>query len=273
MKHHRLMNLIVKNLETPGKRFEVVNKDSDEATIYLYDVIDDWYGVSAQAFVKELNEITAGTINLRINSPGGDVFAGRAINTALKQHKSKVIAHIDGLAASAATYVALGANEVRMSDGAFFMIHKGWTYMVGNADDCRTTADLLDKVDQSIANDYAKKTGIETDELISLMAAETWFTAEEAKEKGFVDAVFDGDAVSNAYDLSEFSHAPEKIQQPENQTTVNFKFSGGLTDDDVSRIAATLRAELDPEEEPAPTFNARTPYYKKLNRILEQGNA
>jgi ATP-dependent Clp protease protease subunit len=267
------MNLIVKNLETPGKRFEVVNKDSDEATIYLYDVIDDWYGVSAQAFVKELNGITASTINLRINSPGGDVFAGRAINTALKQHKSKVIAHIDGLAASAATYVALGADEVRMSDGAFFMIHKGWTYMVGNADDCRTTAELLDKVDLSIANDYAKKTEIATDELIEMMAAETWFTAEEAKEKGFVDTVFDGDEVSNSYDLSEFSHTPEKIKQPENKANIEMSFSGSLTDSDIERIAAKLKAELTPEEEPAPAYNARTPYYKKLNQILEQGNA
>lgn len=238
-----MANLILKNLETKGKRFEVQNAATDEATIYLYDVIDNWYGIDSQSFIKELNNIQSGTIHLRINSPGGDVFDARAIQTALKQHKAKVVAHIDGLAASAATYIALGADEVRMSEGAFFMIHKGWTLALGNADEFRKTADLLDKVDDSIANDYAAKTGIEHAELIQLMAAETWFTATEALDKGFVDSIFDGENVGNSFDLTVYDHAPQKI------------------------------AEKTPETPPKPAFNAKTPLYGRLTEILERGTA
>lgn len=240
MNRTKLANLIIKNIDSKGKRFEVKNADSDEATIYLYDVIDNWYGIDSQTFIKELQNIDSNTINLRINSPGGDVFDARAIQTALKQHKAKVIAHVDGLAASAATYIALGADEVRMSDGAFFMIHKGWTIAMGNADEFRKTSDLLDKVDESIANDYAAKTGLDHSELIELMAAETWFTAEEAKEKGFIDAIFDGESVSNNFDLTVYDNAPQAKQS---------------------------------EPEPKPAFNAKTPLYNRLTEILERSTA
>lgn len=238
----KLANLIFKNLEAPGKRFEIENK-GDETTVYLYDVIDNWYGVDSQSFIKELHNIKSTTINLRINSPGGDVFDARAMVTALKQHSAKIVAHIDGLAASAATYVALAADEVRMSEGAFFMIHKGWTISMGNADEFRKTAELLDKVDQSIVSDYHAKSGIDKDELIDLMAAETWFTAEEAKERGFIDEVVDGESVANSFDLTVYDHAPQKI------------------------------AAKAPEMEPKPVFNARTTLYQKLTQIHERANA
>ena len=241
MIRNKLANLILKNLEAPGKKFEIKN-EGDETTIYLYDVIDNWYGIDSENFIKTLNDISSSVIHLRINSPGGDVFDARAINTALKQHKAKVVAHIDGLAASAATYVALGADEVHIAEGAFFMIHKGWTIALGNADDFKKTASLLDKVDDSIAGDYQAKTGIERSELISMMADETWMTATEALEKGFVDTVFDGDKVENSFDLSVYDHAPKHEVE-------------------------------DPAPEPKPAFNARTPLYQKLTQILERANA
>ena len=237
MRKMKLLNLIKNNLQAAGKRFEVVASGDREVTVYLYDVIDNWYGISSEQFVKELIAIDADVIHLRINSPGGDVFDARAMATALKEHKAKVISHIDGLAASAATYIALAADEVRMSDGAFFMIHKGWTITLGNADELRGTADLLDKVDLAIANDYARKTAIETDQLLSWMSEEKWMDATEAKELGFVDEVVGGESVQNSFDLTVYDKVPAK-----------------------------LTAKL-PDPEPKPVFNARTPLFARLTEL------
>lgn len=186
----RLLQLLRDNQGAQPRSLEVrAEEGADEATILLYDVIDPWWGVAAKDFIAALNSITAPTIHLRINSPGGDVFEARAMATAVRQHKSTVISHIDGLAASAATYVAVAAKEVEMADGSFFMIHQAWALALGNADDMLAMADLLEKVDASIVADYVKKTGKSKDELVAWMKAETWFSAQEAKDAGFVDRV------------------------------------------------------------------------------------
>jgi ATP-dependent Clp protease protease subunit len=191
----------------------------DEATVYLYDVIDPYWGIGADEFVRELSAISAGTIHLRINSPGGDVFDGRAIATAVAQHPSHVVAHIDGLAASAASYVAIAADAVRIADGAMVMVHNAWTLAFGNKTDLRGLADVLEKIDGTIAADYARKTGKSLDEIVAWMDAETWFTAAEALDAGLVDAIdaitpSDPDARANAWNLSAFANAPKLPPQP-----------------------------------------------------------
>lgn len=174
------------------RRYEVKNEKDNEATIYLYDVIGQDYfeGVSAQKFVNDLNEIKAETIHLRINSPGGDVFDARAMQTALLQKKARIIAHIDGLAASAATYVMLGADEIEAVDGAIFMIHNAWGITVGNKNDMTKMAETLDKIDQGITKDYVQKTGQKLEKIQNWMDAETDFTAKEALKYGFIDRIF-----------------------------------------------------------------------------------
>lgn len=209
----RLLQLIQGNAAKP-KRFEARTSDGgDTATIYLYDVIDSFWGIAALDFIKELNGLSAPTINLRINSPGGDVFDARAIATALKAHPSNIVASIDGLAASAATYVALAADEVEIADGAFLMIHQSWSLAFGNATDFRALADLLDKIDVAIVNDYAKKTGKTQDELMAWMAAETWFTAQEALDNGFVDRLMESATANNQWDLAAYDHAPKALME------------------------------------------------------------
>jgi ATP-dependent Clp protease protease subunit len=186
----------------------------DEVTVYLYDVIDSYWGVSAKQFALEVLALPDdATLNLRINSPGGDVFEARAMVSALQQFKGRIVTHIDGLAASAASYVALAADEVRMSDGAFMMIHNAWGLVIGNAADLRETADLLDKVDASIVSDYHRRTGKAEDEIAALMAAETWFTATEAKEFGFVDEIVGAERVEDAarWDVSAYAKAPRAV--------------------------------------------------------------
>ncbi len=230
----KLQQLFKANVKS-GKGFEIKSADTEEATVYLYDAIGGWYGIDAQDFVKALAEITAKVIHLRINSPGGDVFDARAIKTALRQHAAKVIAHVDGLAASAATYIALGADEVEISQGGFFMIHNAWTLAMGNANELREVALLLDKVDASILNDYVAKTGLDAEQVKAWMDAETWFTADDAVEHGFVDRVYDGEAVDGKYNLDAYNNVPKAL--------LSAKSTVAPSDDGVNKAADALRAK------------------------------
>lgn len=181
-------------IESGGDRLlspaAVVDQAADEATVYLYDIIDAFWGIDAAQFIKDLNDLAVGTIHLRINSPGGSVFDAEAIQTALQQHKARVVAHIDGMAASAATYIALAADEVEMSDGGMFMIHNAWGCMCGNADEMLAYAAILEKIDANIVRDYLAKTGKSEEQIREWMASDTWFNAEEALENGFVDSIY-----------------------------------------------------------------------------------
>src|SRR5690606_23555112 len=128
----RLQQLLNDNARI--QRHYACNAAGDTATVWLYDVIgaDAWGGISASQFVQDVARIQAPVIHLRINSPGGDVFDARAMVTALREHPARIVAHIDGLAASAASYIALAADDVQMSDGAFLMIHNAWGIVLGN---------------------------------------------------------------------------------------------------------------------------------------------
>jgi ATP-dependent protease ClpP protease subunit len=164
-------------------------------TLYIYDVIvasdDDaeWMGgVSAETIVQQIR-MMSGPINLRINSPGGDVFAARAIQAAMEAHDGEITAYVDGYAASAASLIAVAADRCVMASGAFMMIHKAWTIGMGNADDMFATAALLEKVDGSLAETYAAKAGGPASIFADLMRAETWFTAQEAIDAKLADEI------------------------------------------------------------------------------------
>lgn len=221
---HPMLKLLASNKAKGSFKIEA-KTDANEATVYLYDMIvstDDeaewWGGVSPQAFVKALNEITAPTIHLRVNSPGGSVFAARAMEQAIRQHTSKVIAHVDGLAASAASFLIMAADEIRMAPGSFLMIHKAWTGMWGNADDLRKEADLLDQIDGSLVKTYATRSGQTPEDITAWMAAETWIEADRAVELGFATAVDAEKATSNSaptpgnWDTSAFKNAPKPTE-------------------------------------------------------------
>ena len=220
----KLLQLIKDNINRADPAIIVVNADSDEVTMYLYDVIDEYWGISAADFNKELIAHTGKTVHLRINSPGGDVFAAEAMATMIKQH-GNVVAHIDGYAASAATRIASAAKTVEISEQGFYMIHNAWTLAYGNKNELRNTADLLAKVDDTIIADYSKKTGNTREQIIAWMDAETWFNAQEALDNGFVNSIFTGennsanDEVANKaknWNLSAFENAPKALTEIEN---------------------------------------------------------
>lgn len=223
-----------------------------EATIWLYDTIvsdDYWGGVSALTLAKLLAEHhDKATIHLRINSPGGDVFAGRAMETLLAEHPAKIVTHIDGYAASAASYVALAGDERIISPGGMVMIHKAWTMSWGNADDLRKSAGLLDQIDETLVTTYAAKTGQSHEQLREWLAAETWFTAQEALDNGFVTQIA-GDAAADssttatnnarrapAWNLSAYARAPQPAA-PANEITDDLTARQAALYDAVEKVA------------------------------------
>lgn len=196
-------------------------------TIYIYDMIvgDDfeaewWGGISPTAFIKALSAIK-GDATIRINSPGGDVFGAVAICQAMREHDGQITVHVDGYAASAASVIAVAAPKVIMAPGSFMMIHNAWTIAIGNSEDMLSTASLLDKVDGSISESYAAKSGADVEKFRNFMAKETWFTAAEAVEAGLADAVADDKPKAVAkWDMSAFEAAPAVEQADEQVSTL-----------------------------------------------------
>ncbi len=216
-KMQKLMQLISDNKDRErGIRSETI--DGGECTLWIYDVIDKWWGVSAEAVGEALESFSGADVAVRINSPGGDVFEGRAIQTLLKQYSGKVTIMIDGVAASAASTVALGGNKRVIADGAFFMIHNSMTVVWGNKEEMRETADFLEKIDGAIGKDYAVATGESREQIETWMNEETWFDAEEAKQHGFVDEIFTDDTEDEAtnrstWNLSAYGNTPKSLAE------------------------------------------------------------
>jgi len=161
---------------------------STEAEISIYDQIGGW-GVTANDFIAQLKELgDVETINLRIASGGGSIVEGNTIYNALKRHGAKVVTHIDSLAASMASVIAMAGDEIRMAENALLMIHNPWTMSMGGADQLRKDADLLDKMEANIRNAYSRS-ALTSEEIDAAMEAETYYTAEEALEVGFIDEI------------------------------------------------------------------------------------
>lgn len=196
-----------------------INAKAGEATeILIYDVIGSyWMETDAQSIATQIKSLDTDEIVVRINSPGGDAFDGIAIMNALRAHSATVTVRVDGLAASAASVIAMAGDEIVMGEGAQMMIHEAWLYTSGSADYLRSEADRLDKMTDSITSLYARRAGGEFDEWRALVAAETWFTAEEAVAAGLADRVGTNEAESGelaaTFNLSHFrfagrGHAP-----------------------------------------------------------------
>lgn len=191
------------------KYWEFKNKTSTEADLYLYIEIASWgagYSAhSAQSFKQELDDLgEIETLNIYINSPGGDVFEGNTIMNMLKRKKCTKNVYIDGLAASIASVIAMAGDKIIMPSNAMMMIHNAWTYAIGNSKDLRKLADDLDKVNASIRQAYLDKAGDKLDEetLTTLMDNETWLTAQECFNYGLCDVVGEDKNIAAKFDLN-----------------------------------------------------------------------
>jgi ATP-dependent protease ClpP protease subunit len=162
-----------------------------EAEITLFDEIG-FGGTSAKAFISDLKKLSGQRVHLRINSVGGSVVEGTAIYNALRRHQGGLTVHVEALAASMASVVAMAGDEVAIADNALLMIHNPWSMSMGDADDLRKEADVLDKLKSTLVNAYKRKTGMDADEISDMMKEETWLGAEEAVALGFADYIEDG---------------------------------------------------------------------------------
>ena len=168
-----ILQLYRDNAQREKRPVNVVKNESVSA-IYIYDVIDSYWGVSAKDVISALANVGADEeVHFHINSPGGDVFEGRAIMAAIRAHNGKTVAFVDSLAASAATSIAIACDEVVISQGAFFMIHNASGMVWGDKADMREVADLLEKSEGSIIADYTGKTGKYDQQVIEWMDTET----------------------------------------------------------------------------------------------------
>jgi ATP-dependent Clp protease, protease subunit len=169
---------------------EAVNEDTHKLTIYG-DIGESWWGdyVTANEVETMLKNILSKHIHVHINSYGGDVFDGIAIYNQLKNHKATITTNIDGIAASAASIIAMAGDEVVMNVGSMMMIHEGSTIARGNKGDIRKTLNALEGIDKSIADIYMTKFAGERTDIDTMITNETWFTSSEAVDAGLADKV------------------------------------------------------------------------------------
>ncbi|MBO2684985.1 ClpP-like prohead protease/major capsid protein fusion protein [Shewanella algae] len=186
-----------------------------EAELMIYDEIGGW-GITAKQFARDLKDLGKITqLTARIHSPGGDVFEGMAIYNILKNYPAHKVAHIDGLAASMASVIAMAFDEVVMPENAMMMVHKPWGGTMGDADDMRKYADLLDKVEGNLVGAYRDKTGMTDEQLHALLAEETWLTGREAVEKGFADTLTEPLAMAASLQsnrMKDYANMPKALQ-------------------------------------------------------------
>jgi ATP-dependent Clp protease protease subunit len=184
---------------------EILISDAIGGTFYGYDV-----GVTAKGLKRELAALDGADVDVLINSPGGSVFEATTMYALLDNYSGFVHVKIVGLAASSASFLALAGDRVSMAKNALFMIHDPWGFAMGDAGEMRKYADLLDKVKETILNTYEGKSKLSRDELAKKMADETWFTADEARAAGFVDAIGGEQQVESKFDLATFNfkHPP-----------------------------------------------------------------
>lgn len=185
--------------------------NSDETEIMIYDVLG-WPFNDATELIKNINTIKTKSILVKINSPGGDAFDGISIYNALANHPSKVITRVEGLAASIASIIVMAGKEIQMYQNTMMMIHNAWAYVVGNQQALLEVATVLDKMDNNLIGIYTGKTKSSKKEMAQMMADETWMTAKEAQDKGFIDTILEsGKTVKAQFDLSIFNHVPDGI--------------------------------------------------------------
>ena len=213
--------------------FKAKDDKSGELTLYGEIANYSWFGdeVTPKQFKADLDALgDIEALDIYINSAGGDVFAGQAIHSMLKRHKARKTVHIDGYAASIASVVAMAGDEIVMPKNAMMMIHNAWTRTAGNAKDFRKMADDMEKIDGVLADVYVEKTGLPTERIREMMDAETWMTAEEARENGFATQVTEPVAIAASdLNLDRYRNAPrpEPTQPPEQEPAEQPNDSGG----------------------------------------------
>ena len=224
------------------KFYAMESTGNNETTVTLYDEIGA-FGAGSKELLGDLSKLAGQHIHLRINSPGGSVVEGTAIYNALRRHQGGLTVHIDAMAASMASVIAMAGSPVYIADNALLMIHNPWTVSMGESKDLRKEADLLDKLKVNLRNAYVRKTGMNETDISAMMDAETWLDAVEAVALGFADAIEEGVAAA-------------ATATPENLRARFDTFAKGKPMDNIEtpaapEVEATVVSESAPVEQPA----------------------
>lgn len=179
--------------------YRLVKAEAGTSTLYVFGSIGGWFGVNSEDFAADLAQVT-GPLNVHINSGGGDAFEGITIANLLRNHPSSVNGIVTGLAASAASIIAMGCDSLTMAPGSQLMIHRAMTSVYGNRDDMAEVMDLLERMDTSLAGLYQARAGGDLADWENAMQAETWYTPEEAVEAGLADHIAEPPAKAGAED-------------------------------------------------------------------------
>lgn len=232
------------------------------ATIYIYDYIGA-FGVTAKDFaaeLKALGDMKGKPLNLRLNTPGGDVFQGTAIMTLLRESGAIITAYVDGLAASMGSVIAMVASKVIMAEGSQMMIHNPAGGVLGESADMRSMADLLDSIKASMISAYASKSGQSKEAIAKIMDEETWYDAEEAVIAGFADEV--GAAIKvAAHDTSRFKHPPhpEADNKGDAPMALAKEDIDAIVNGTATAVATAIATALKPAPKSADEVVAKTP--------------
>lgn len=230
----------------PNKKFwDFKALDEKTGELTLYGEISDisWWGdeITPKQFKEDLDALgDIDVLNVYINSPGGDVFAGQTIYSMLKRHKAQVNVYVDGLAASIASLIAMAGDKVIMPANAMMMIHSPWTWAVGNAQDFRKLADALDKIRDSMVTAYQDKSGLEAEEITKIMDAETWLSAKDCLEYGFADEIEEAKQVAACVDekyFARYRNTPKELRKSPDEGVKN-------SDNDLKKQKLLLELEL-----------------------------
>ena len=250
------MGQSIPNHQTMSQRnktiWNIVKNDDKNAELMLYgDIAESFWGdtISAKEVTEYLANLDVENINVYINSNGGVVDTAIAINNALRRHKAKVTVNIDGIAASAATLITCAGDTVKMPKNALFMVHNPLTIAMGDSDEMRKQADVLEKYKNSITETYLQKVNIEKEKLSELMDNESWLSAEEALKYGFIDEIIENadiqvvenKVISNnmVFNMAEFKNfnINEDIKN-------NKKGSGKMTIEEIKNKYPDIYAEI-----------------------------
>jgi ATP-dependent Clp protease protease subunit len=229
---------------------------ADDATISILDIIgfEDFGGVTAKRISSALRAIGDRDVKVIINSPGGDMFEGIAIYNLLRNHPGKVTVQVIGLAASAASLIAMAGDTIQMSRASFLMIHNVLVLAIGNRNELRDVADFLEPFDDALADVYAARSGMDKKKVAKLMDAETWMNGTQAIEQGFADELMAADAVSEG-------QGKDKDKWKDAQAVVRgidaALLKGGVKREERIGLMTALHYLLDAHQDWQEAFNAR----------------
>jgi ATP-dependent protease ClpP protease subunit len=213
---HRFKKTALASAIGAGRQLSATNRINSQGELLLYGVIGDWFdGLDAATVISELESLSGDNtpLTVRIHSDGGFITEGLAIYNALVNSQRRVEIRIDGIALSMASVIAMAGDVVRIPANAYLMIHKPWNGAVGDAEELRRGADVLDQFEDTLANIYATKTGLDKDTIKAMMAAETWLNGEQAVELGFADELIEPVQAAAMANLNHFRNAPQAALQ------------------------------------------------------------